>query len=88
MGERFFIIKSGKAVVDTKQHGQVAVLEDGDFFGEMALLDNKPRMASVVTASPSKLPLWPDSKWAAGPMSQIGQMVRDTFRIRFCMQCA
>ena len=25
------------------------------FFGEMALLDNKPRMASVVTASPSKL---------------------------------
>ena len=37
-------------------------------------------------ASPSKLPLWPDSKWAAGPMSQIGQMVRDTFRIRFCMQ--
>jgi len=45
-----YIIKSGRASVH-KDGEQVAVLKDGDFFGEMGLVNEEPRSASIVSAS-------------------------------------
>ncbi|MNI28524.1 Cyclic nucleotide-gated potassium channel [compost metagenome] len=56
-GDKFYIIVRGKVdvIVHLRQTGErkkVAVLEDGDHFGEIALLHNVPRTASIVAQSP------------------------------------
>ncbi|HOO72022.1 MAG TPA: cyclic nucleotide-binding domain-containing protein [Spirochaetota bacterium] len=50
-GEELFIIQSGKVKITKIVNEEVllAVLKAGDIFGEMALLDNKPRSASAIT---------------------------------------
>ena len=53
-GREFFVIAQGKAKVTTKGE-ELAVLGEGDFFGEMALLDQGPRSASVVATAPMVL---------------------------------
>jgi cAMP-dependent protein kinase regulator len=45
-GEQMFILIEGRAAVH-RGGTQLAVLADGDFFGELALLTSQPRMASV-----------------------------------------
>lgn len=54
-GEGFFIIESGSCTVTKKQGDGSAVeigkLKDGDYFGELALLNNKPRGATVTAVS-------------------------------------
>lgn len=45
-GYEFFVIASGTATVRRKRR-KVATLDRGDFFGELALLGNIPRNASV-----------------------------------------
>jgi CRP-like cAMP-binding protein len=50
-GETFFVILDGEAslrVPGRKQH----VLKAGDWFGELALLDGKPRSATVLARTP------------------------------------
>jgi CRP-like cAMP-binding protein len=48
VGLEFFLIVSGTATV--KRNGRkVAALGEGGYFGELALLDRKPRSASVVS---------------------------------------
>ncbi|MBB6672231.1 cyclic nucleotide-binding domain-containing protein [Cohnella nanjingensis] len=53
-GDKFYIIVRGKVdvVVGAEERKKVAVLEDGDHFGEIALMHNVPRTASIVTQSP------------------------------------
>ena len=52
-GEAFFILESGEADVYKSDSGDDTVVKryrKGDYFGELALLDDKPRAASVVAA--------------------------------------
>lgn len=50
-GLEFFVVASGKAKV-TIRNRKIAVLGSGDFFGEMALLDQGPRAATVTAETP------------------------------------
>jgi CRP/FNR family cyclic AMP-dependent transcriptional regulator len=48
IGLEFFLIVDGKAAV-TRNGKKVATLGPGGYFGELALLDRRPRSASVVS---------------------------------------
>lgn len=49
-GDKFYLIRQGEvSVVRGSEQEQLATLKEGDFFGEMALLLDQPRNASVVT---------------------------------------
>lgn len=55
-GDRLFIIVRGKVEVvrthSTGKEERLAVLEDGDYFGEIALLRNMPHVASIRALTP------------------------------------
>ncbi len=53
-GYELYVIREGRIKITKMVDGQevmLAFLQPGDIFGEMALLDNKPRTATAVTAS-------------------------------------
>jgi len=54
LGERFFVIEEGTAEV-TRAGSRVAALSAGDFFGEIALLREERRIATVTATSPMAL---------------------------------
>ncbi|MCE5249188.1 Crp/Fnr family transcriptional regulator [bacterium] len=60
-GDTLFIIINGKVKVTTfTENGKeviFSILGEGDFFGEMSLLDGKPRSASVISMEDSELQL-------------------------------
>jgi len=53
-GDSFYIIKEGTAIVK-KSNNVIAVLTSGDFFGEMALVDEDNRSATVIAGEPLTL---------------------------------
>jgi CRP/FNR family cyclic AMP-dependent transcriptional regulator len=58
LGGEMFIIKSGSVDVikkDGKKEFVLATLERGDFFGEMAILENVPRTATVIARETTHL---------------------------------
>ncbi|KAL8634684.1 MAG: hypothetical protein Q9228_007734, partial [Teloschistes exilis] len=56
-GEAFFMVEAGEAEVFKKDAGDQAIklYKKGDYFGELALLDDKPRAASVVAKGECKV---------------------------------
>jgi CRP/FNR family transcriptional regulator, cyclic AMP receptor protein len=46
IGTGLYVITSGRARV-VRGSDELAVLDEGDFFGELAVIDQRPRMASV-----------------------------------------
>ena len=50
-GREFFVIAAGEVEV-TRDGKEVATLKSGDFIGEMALLSNVPRSATVTALTP------------------------------------
>jgi len=53
-GREFFVLVDG--TVDVRRKGRkIGSLDTGDFFGEIALLTETPRTATVVTATPVRL---------------------------------
>lgn len=53
-GREFFVILSGEVSV-TVDGEEVAVLKEGQWFGELALIDPAPRDATVKTLTPCEL---------------------------------
>lgn len=58
-GAAMFIIKTGQInVIDYRRDNsatEIATLNPGDFFGELALLDDSPRSASAMAVEPTEL---------------------------------
>ncbi len=57
-GNEMFILQEGKVVVTKDIDGHdvfLALLERGDFFGEMALLDSQPRNATCSALVPTRV---------------------------------
>ena len=54
-----YIIESGKIRIclgpNTDEEHEIALLEPGDFFGELALIDDHPRSATAVALSSTRL---------------------------------
>src|SRR5438552_15766148 len=51
-GNEFFVIVSGKAEA-RRSNIHIGMLGPGTFFGEMSLLQHKPRVATVTTTEPT-----------------------------------
>lgn len=51
VGDAFYLLTTGTAVVE--QHGsRLRDLSEGDFFGEISLIDGQPRTATITATSP------------------------------------
>ena len=53
-GEEFFLIVSGRVGV-VRDGVRVRTMSDGEFLGEIALVDGRPRAATVTTEAPTQL---------------------------------
>jgi CRP/FNR family cyclic AMP-dependent transcriptional regulator len=56
VGVGMYIVEKGTVFVRLEQSGEiVAELSDGEFFGELSLLDDSPRSATVIAKSECKM---------------------------------
>jgi CRP/FNR family cyclic AMP-dependent transcriptional regulator len=53
IGTGFFVVVDGSVRV-VRDGEELAVLGPGEFFGELSVLDGKPRVAQVVTIAPTR----------------------------------
>ena len=53
-GDYFYIVKEGK-ISCLKDNVEVLALEEGAYFGEIALLESKPRQATCMAVGPVKV---------------------------------
>lgn len=53
-GREFFVLVDGEAEVE-KNGRRIGTLKGGDFFGEIALVSNRPRTATVVAKTPVRV---------------------------------
>jgi CRP/FNR family transcriptional regulator len=76
-GYGFFVLSSGKAeaVLERPDGSKVVVntFEAGDYFGELALLDNGPRTASVIATEPTECLILPRENFL-GTLRRDGDM--------------
>ena len=82
-GYEFFVIENGTAeVVRAGEH--IADLGPGDFFGEMALLGDIERNASVVASSPITAIVMTDRAFRhlARAMPEVAERIREACRER------
>ena len=72
VGDCFYMISSGEVSVQVN-HVQVAVLESGSFFGEMSLLSNEKRSATVVALKDTSCLMLSRSNFTEhlGPLDEI-----------------
>ncbi|MBW7996533.1 MAG: cyclic nucleotide-binding domain-containing protein [Candidatus Glassbacteria bacterium] len=58
-GAGMYVIDSGKIRIclgpNTDEDHEIAMLENGDFFGDLALIDDHPRSATAVAVTPTRL---------------------------------
>jgi cAMP-dependent protein kinase regulator len=89
MGDSMYLIKSGRVEVATinpvnKGRTILAQLENGDFFGEVSLIKNKPRTASVSAKTPVELMVIKRDQFEelAGEYPELKQVLEDTIERR------
>jgi hypothetical protein len=84
--DSFYIVKAGavKIIKGDPPH-ELAVLKDGDFFGEMGVLLGAPRSATVVTLGPTELYRVDESDWFAllGVNRVISDKIQSTMIRRY-----
>ena len=73
-GREFFVILAGQAAV-MRDDDTVATLGTGDWFGELALLANAPRNATVAALTPMELFVLGDSEFSA-LLRELPQLAR------------
>lgn len=93
-GKDVYLIISGKVVVAEKQSSSnkykvLATLGAGEIFGEMAMIDNQPRSATLVAATPCKiLVLSPEDfekifkthpRWSLKILSALSKRIQNAF---------
>jgi len=84
-GQEFFIIEEGTCKAVKKVSGQPdkeLELKAGDYFGELALLNNEPRAASVYAASDTVRLLALDRKAfnrLLGPLKEMMQTAQNRY---------
>ncbi|MDM7938067.1 MAG: cyclic nucleotide-binding domain-containing protein [Cyanobium sp. CZS 48M] len=71
-GAAFYVIEAGEAGVQIqgKPH---SILRQGDFFGEIALIDEGPRMATITAAS--RLDCWGLTYWDFRPLVEANGVI-------------